>query len=80
MACYYFSQLCDFSKGEKKAKRKTRVAIWIIAGTSQREEHSPAILEEGMAIHSISYLEYCHGQRSLMGYSPWGRKKSDMTE
>ena len=21
-----------------------------------------------------------HGQRSLMGYSPWGRKESDMTE
>ena len=21
-----------------------------------------------------------HGQRSLAGYSPWGRKKSDMTE
>ena len=21
-----------------------------------------------------------HGQRSLMGYSPWSRKKSDMTE
>ena len=22
----------------------------------------------------------CHGQRSLVGYSPWGCKKSDMTE
>ena len=21
-----------------------------------------------------------HGQRSLPGYSPWGRKESDMTE
>ena len=21
-----------------------------------------------------------HGQRSLVGYSPWGRKESDMTE
>jgi len=21
-----------------------------------------------------------HGQRSLIGYSPWGRKESDMTE
>ena len=21
-----------------------------------------------------------HGQRSLMGYSPWGHKESDMTE
>ena len=22
----------------------------------------------------------CHGQRNLMGYSPWGRKEPDMTE
>ena len=27
-----------------------------------------------------SCLEDPHGQRSLPGYSPWGHKKSDMTE
>ena len=27
-----------------------------------------------------SCLENLHGQRSLVGYSPWGRKESDMTE
>ena len=27
-----------------------------------------------------SYLENPHGQRSLAGYSPRGRKESDMTE
>ena len=27
-----------------------------------------------------SCLEYPHGQRSLAGYSSWGRKGSDMTE
>ena len=27
-----------------------------------------------------SYLENPHGQRSLSGYSPWGRKDLDMTE
>ena len=27
-----------------------------------------------------SCLENLHGQRSLSGYSPWGRKESDMTE
>ena len=27
-----------------------------------------------------SCLENPHGQRSLAGYSPWGRKKSDITE
>ena len=27
-----------------------------------------------------SCLENPHGQRSLVGYSPWGHKESDMTE
>ena len=27
-----------------------------------------------------SWLENPHGQRSLVGYSPWGRKEADMTE
>ena len=27
-----------------------------------------------------SCLENPHGQRSLAGYSPWGRKESDMSE
>ena len=27
-----------------------------------------------------SHLENPHGQRSLVGYSPWDSKKSDMTE
>ena len=26
------------------------------------------------------FLENPHGHRSLVGYSPWGRKESDMTE
>ena len=33
-------------------------------------------LEEEMATHSGK----SHGQRSLAGYSPWGRKQSDTTE
>ena len=27
-----------------------------------------------------SFLENPHGQRSLVGYSPWGRKELDTTE
>ena len=34
-------------------------------------------MEKEMATHS-SIL--AHGGRSLVGYSPWGRKESDMTE
>ena len=33
-----------------------------------------------MATHSSILAGKSHGQRSLMGYSPWGRKKSDTTE
>ena len=41
---------------------------------------SEAPLEEGTATHSISLPGEAHGQRSLAGYSPQGRKVSDMTE
>ena len=34
-------------------------------------------LEEG---NLLQYSGEFHGQRSLAGYSPWDRKKSDMTE
>ena len=39
-------------------------------------------LKEGMATRSRLYscLENPQGQRSLTGYSPWGRKESDTTE
>ena len=31
-------------------------------------------------ITPVFLLGKSHGQRSLVGYSPWGRKESDMTE
>ena len=37
-------------------------------------------LEEGMATHSSTVVQRIHGQRSLVGYSPWGPKKLEMTE
>ena len=37
-------------------------------------------LEQEMATHSSILLGKSHGQRSLVGYSPWGHKESDMTE
>ena len=37
-------------------------------------------LEEGMATHSSILTWNPHGQRSLVGYSSWGRKDLDMTE
>ena len=37
-------------------------------------------LEKEIAIHSSTIAWKIHGQRSLVGYSPWGRKESDMSE
>ena len=37
-------------------------------------------LEEGMATHSVFLPGEFHGQRSLVGYSPWVCKELDMTE
>ena len=34
-------------------------------------------LEEDLATHSSGEV---HGQRSLVGYSPWGRKEPETTE
>ena len=37
-------------------------------------------LEQEMAIYSSILAWEIHGQRSLVGCSPWGHKESDMTE
>ena len=37
-------------------------------------------LEKEMATHSSALAWELHGQKSLAGYSPWGRKELDMTE
>ena len=37
-------------------------------------------LEKEMAIRSRTIAWKSHGWRSLVGYSPWGRKELDMTE
>ena len=37
-------------------------------------------LEESMVTHSIILTGEFHGQRSLAGCSPWGRKGSDTIE
>ena len=37
-------------------------------------------LEKEMATHSNILAWRIHGQRSLVGYSPWGHKQPDMTK
>ena len=37
-------------------------------------------LEKGMATYSCILAGESYGQRSLVGYSPWGHEELDMTE
>ena len=37
-------------------------------------------LEEGMATHSSILAWRIHGQRNLVGYSPWNKQELDTTE
>ena len=38
------------------------------------------LLEKEMATHSSILPGAFHGQKSLVGYSPWGDKESDMVK
>ena len=38
------------------------------------------LLEEDVATHPVFLPGESYGQRSLVSYSPWGRKELDMTE
>ena len=38
------------------------------------------LLVKGMVLALLFLPGKSHGQRSLMGYSPWGHKEVDMTE
>ena len=37
-------------------------------------------LEKETATHLVFLPGECHGEWGLVGYSPWGRQESDMTE
>ena len=51
---------------------------------NRRHRFNPRVgktpLEEEMATHSVFLPGKSHRQRSLVGYSPWGPKESDMTK
>ena len=50
--------------------RETQVRSWVGKIPWRKKWQSTAVLLPGKS----------HGQRSLVGYSPWGSKESDMTE
>ena len=51
-----------------------RQQTWVLSLGQERS------LEKGMATQPSSLPWRIHGQRSLVGYSSWGRKESDTTE
>ena len=77
--------------GSKRVKRDSANNTLWTSLVAQREKHLPAMQKiqvrflgdpwrrEWLPIPVILPGEF-HGQRSLAGYSIWGRKESDMTE
>ena len=65
--------------------RASQVAQTIKNLPAMQETQVPTLgqeapMEKGMVTHSSILDGEFHGQRSLLGYSPWGRKELDMTE
>ena len=56
---------------------KNMPAMWETQVQSLSQED---LLEIGMGPTPVFWPEEFHGQRSLVGYSPWDRKELDMTE
>ena len=56
---------------------KNLYAIWETQVQSPGREDP---LETEWQPTSVFLPGECHGQRSLVGYSPWGRRESDMTD
>ena len=46
---------------------------------TQETQGQEEALEKEMAPHSSIFARRIHGQRSLVGYSPWGRKELEAT-
>ena len=67
---YSCSSLVSQTVKNSSVMRETRVRFL------GHEDH----LEERMATHSSILAGESHGQRSLAGCSPWGRKESDTAE
>ena len=73
-------------EGRKERKRKKEEKILVIGLYQEgllpamRETRVQSLgqedpLEKGIATHSSILPEESHGQRSLVGYSPWGCKR-----
>ena len=69
--CGGLTNSCEKKRSEnQRSKQETQVL-------SLGQEDT---LEKGMATHSSILAGEFHGQKSLVGYSPWSHKEWDMTE
>ena len=57
----------------RKEKKKNHL-------TTAYSQYSNMALEKGMATHSSILAWRIHGQRSLAGYSPWGRSQTRLSD
>ena len=80
-------------KASETFLEKSRGQLLIASMVAQMVKNPPAVretwtlslgwedpLEEGWQPTPVFLPGESHGQRSLVGYSPWGRKELDMTE
>ena len=71
-ACMFFSIIVDLGFPDGVVvKKPPAVQVWSLG------QEDP--LKKGMATHSSILAGEFHRQRSLAGYSLWGRKESDTT-
>ena len=64
-------------------KKKKKTTIFLPMRETQemqvRSLGGEGPLEKEVATHSSVLPEKCHGQRSLVDYSPWGREELNVT-
>ena len=70
----------NIKRRNEKKKKKNPPAVQETQETWVPSLGQKGPLEEGMATHSSILAWEIRGQRSLVGYSPWGRKESETTE
>ena len=77
----HFNNCITFSESSKRKKIKTRLFHKVVNKSVNKEilyfYFKNLLLQWGLAFFSF----WCeHGQRNLVGYNPWGRKESELTE
>ena len=89
------AQKQKYRQMEQDRKSKDKTHLWVLWASlvAQRVNNPPAMrktyVQSGLRRFlgggygnplQYSCLENPHGQRSLVGYRPWGHKESDMAE